>query len=80
MTSTSPSSSDRPLAVALDLRLAGYRGGGIARYAVELHDALRDISGIAPRALCSRRDPAICPDDIALLGGSDPRDTTSSRP
>ena len=45
------------LQVALDLRLAGYRSGGIARYAEELFLALRPINGLAVRAVRSPRDP-----------------------
>lgn len=41
--------------VALDMRLAGYRGGGIARYARELHAALVETDGVDVRALRSRR-------------------------
>ena len=43
--------------MALDLRLAGYRSGGIARYAEELFQALRPISGLAVRAVRAPRDP-----------------------
>jgi glycosyltransferase involved in cell wall biosynthesis len=42
--------------LALDLRLAGYRGGGIARYGRELATALTELSGIDIRELRSRRD------------------------
>lgn len=49
-------STDRRVNVALDLRLAGYRGGGIARYARELHAALLALDGVEVRALRSRRD------------------------
>lgn len=37
--------------------MAGYRSGGIARYAAELYHALRPVSGIVVRAVRSRRDP-----------------------
>jgi glycosyltransferase involved in cell wall biosynthesis len=52
------------LRVALDLRLAGYRAGGIARYADELYHALRPIPGLAVRAVRTHRDHA--PDPRAL--------------
>lgn len=42
--------------VALDMRLAGYRSGGISRYARELHRALLALDGINVRPLLSRRD------------------------
>jgi len=45
------------LRLALDLRLAGYRGGGIARYGRELSAALADLPDIDIRELRSRRDP-----------------------
>jgi glycosyltransferase involved in cell wall biosynthesis len=49
------SATDRPLRVALDQRLASYRGGGIARYAAELGRALASVSGIEVMPLRSRR-------------------------
>ncbi|MEX1157634.1 MAG: hypothetical protein WEC79_01735, partial [Thermomicrobiales bacterium] len=55
-----------PVRVALDLRLAGYRGGGIARYARELHAALLVTDGVDIRALRSRRDTATAPNDLRL--------------
>lgn len=50
--------------MALDLRLAGYRAGGIARYADELYHALRPVPGLAVRAVRMHRDPD--PDPRAL--------------
>lgn len=50
--------------MALDLRLAGYRAGGIARYADELYHALRQVPGLAVRAVRTQRDPD--PDPRAL--------------
>jgi len=44
------------LDVLLDLRLASYRGGGIARYARELHAALASLPDIHVTALRTRRD------------------------
>jgi glycosyltransferase involved in cell wall biosynthesis len=63
---TSRSRSSRPLLVALDLRLAGYRTGGITRYAVELSRALHEIPGIDVRPLRSRRDDAGRPPGLRL--------------
>jgi glycosyltransferase involved in cell wall biosynthesis len=52
----SSSQSERALRVGIDLRLAGYREGGIARYATELSHALGDVPGIDVRELRSVRD------------------------
>jgi glycosyltransferase involved in cell wall biosynthesis len=51
--------SDGVLRVGIDLRLAGYRVGGIARYATELSRALGDVPGIDPLALRSVRDDTL---------------------
>ena len=40
------STTERPLRVGLDLRLAAYRTAGIARYAVELSHALARLEGV----------------------------------
>jgi glycosyltransferase involved in cell wall biosynthesis len=48
------------------MRLAGYRGGGISRYARELNRALQSIDGVDVRALRSRRDPDAAPSDLRL--------------
>ncbi|MEI2618241.1 MAG: glycosyltransferase family 1 protein [Thermomicrobiales bacterium] len=53
--------SDVALRVAFDMRLAGYRAGGIARYSTDLAAALRrqpDIDLVPLRAV---RDPAVDP-------------------
>lgn len=55
-----------PLRVGIDLRLAGYRGGGIARYASELHRALGSVEGITPVALRSRKDSTARAGDVRL--------------
>ncbi|HUG15761.1 MAG TPA: glycosyltransferase family 1 protein [Thermomicrobiales bacterium] len=55
------SNTERPVSVALDLRLAGYRHGGIARYGTQLHEALRtrrDIEILALRSWSRRPDDA----------------------
>jgi glycosyltransferase involved in cell wall biosynthesis len=52
--------------VALDMRLAGYRGGGIARYARELHTALAETDGVEVRALRSRRDATGASGDLRM--------------
>lgn len=44
------------LRVAIDLRLAGYRVGGTARYAEELYRALQRRDDVTVRGLRSRRD------------------------
>lgn len=44
------------LDVLIDLRLAAYRGGGIARYARELHAGLTGVQGVHAVALRSQRD------------------------
>jgi glycosyltransferase involved in cell wall biosynthesis len=46
------------LRVAVDLRLAGYRAGGIARYANELARALSQLPDLDVVPLLSRRSPA----------------------
>ena len=42
--------------VAIDLRLAGYRTGGIARYANDLYAALRTLPDLSVKAIRSRTD------------------------
>lgn len=54
------------LDVLLDLRLAAYRGGGIARYARELHAALAEIPDINAVALRTRRDTTVDPSALRL--------------
>lgn len=46
----------KPLQVTIDLRLAGYRHGGIARYGEELADALEQVDGINIVPLRASRD------------------------
>ncbi len=53
-----------PLKVAIDLRLAGYRMGGIARYATELHQALRGVPNLSVRAIRSRADATAAEDSL----------------
>ena len=48
----------KPLTVAIDLRLAGYRAGGIARYATELAAALSRRQDFNVVPIRSQRDPA----------------------
>ncbi len=55
----------KQVTIALDLRLAGYRGGGIARYARELQAALLATDGVEVRGLRSRRDTTMT-DDVRL--------------
>jgi glycosyltransferase involved in cell wall biosynthesis len=50
------SNTETSLTVALDLRLAAYRGGGISRYARELFAALAGVAGITATPLWSQRD------------------------
>ncbi|HMM43130.1 MAG TPA: glycosyltransferase, partial [Thermomicrobiales bacterium] len=50
--------SEKELRVAFDMRLAGYRAGGIARYATDLAAALRRQPGIEIIPLRAARDPA----------------------
>ncbi len=52
--------------VALDMRLAGYRGGGIARYTRELHAALVQTADVEVRALRSREDVDTAAGDLRL--------------
>lgn len=52
--------------VALDLRLAGYRGGGISRYARDLHAALSRQDGVTVVPLRSARDSDTEPGSITL--------------
>lgn len=54
----------KQLRVVIDLRLAAYRTGGIARYATELFNALQRRSEISIRAVRSRADTT--PDTRAL--------------
>lgn len=54
----------RSLSVAIDLRLAGYRTGGIARYANDLYTALRTLPDLSIKAIRSRTDLTV--DDQAL--------------
>lgn len=44
------------LSVAIDLRLAGYRTGGIARYANDLYAALRTLPELSVKAIRSKAD------------------------
>lgn len=53
-----------PLDVLLDLRLASYRGGGIARYARDLHAALTELPELRVVPLRSRRDAVTHPDAL----------------
>ena len=48
--------SDERLTITIDLRLAGYRGGGIARYATELARELARVPELRVVPLVSRRD------------------------
>ncbi|HEX5166361.1 MAG TPA: glycosyltransferase family 1 protein, partial [Thermomicrobiales bacterium] len=54
------------ISVALDMRLAGYRGGGIARYARELRAALGGASSIAVRGIRSQRDTGGADGDLRV--------------
>lgn len=47
------------LRVAVDLRLAGYRAGGIARYATDLYAALTTLPDLSVSALRTSADPAM---------------------
>lgn len=58
--------STPPLRVAFDMRLAGYRAGGIARYATDLAAALRRQAGIDLVPLRSGRDPVADPAAVRL--------------
>ena len=53
-----------PLRVAFDMRLAGYRAGGIARYATDLADALRRQPGIDLVPLRAARDSTADPSAV----------------
>lgn len=55
---TLSSNTDSPVTVALDLRLASYRTGGIARYAEELQAALSALPDISVIPLRSRSERA----------------------
>jgi glycosyltransferase involved in cell wall biosynthesis len=57
----------RSVEVAIDLRLAGYRGGGIARYANDLVDALRGEPGIRAVPIRSAGDPVHDPGYVRFL-------------
>ncbi|MFW6074278.1 MAG: glycosyltransferase family 4 protein [Chloroflexota bacterium] len=52
--------------VAIDLRLAAYRAGGIARYGVELSRGLRQIPGVTPLEARSRKDRIAPPGSLKL--------------
>ena len=54
------------ISVGLDQRLAGVRSGGIARYALELGDALEEISGIDIQRILHHGDPSSATGDIRL--------------
>lgn len=55
-----------PPRVALDLRLAAYRAGGISRYATELYSALSGLPDLSVHALRSRKDTAPDPEALYL--------------
>lgn len=55
-----------PLRVGLDQRLAAYRAGGIARYAIELGNALAPISEIHLTRFRHHRDLSATAGDMAL--------------
>jgi glycosyltransferase involved in cell wall biosynthesis len=57
---------DAALRVALDMRLAGYRPGGIARYAAELAAALAALPSIDVLPLRARRDTTADPRAVRL--------------
>lgn len=58
--------SDRPLRVGLDLRLAAYRTAGIARYAVELGHALARLGGVDVVPLRHARDVVTDENEVRL--------------
>lgn len=53
---SSNTDTSHPVSVTVDLRLASYRGGGIARYGTQLYDALQHEPNIALSALLARSD------------------------
>lgn len=60
------SSTEGRVRVGIDLRLVGYRRGGIARYGVELLAALKDNPGLSLLALRAHSDDALGPRDLCL--------------